>query len=244
MTVLDATSSAGSPPPPLSLRTAVITALAPLLLSSGAALACCLLLGATTALFFGAVAIIALLTPPLVMSYADRARQLLAASAVVDGVGIVLLFATADPYVTLLDWVRAYLLLIAFAAALWGVTALLVRLRVAPLFASAITVVVALAWLAWPIWLSPALAGRETLVGWLVAAHPLLALDGALRHLGPPWTEHHLMYTRLTVLNQDVFYALPRGVGWAVLIHAVIGIVGLLPYRRIKARATAGKPAR
>ena len=85
--------------------------------------------------------------------------------------------------------------------------------------------------------MSPWVRGRPTLVACLVAAHPLLALDGTLRHLGPPWTEHHLMYTRLSVLNQDVAYSLPPGVGLAVLVHALVALACLLPYRRLVARA-------
>lgn len=233
-------------PAPLTPGDAVRAAVTPLLLSLSASIVCYVTLGATTGLFFGAAAVVALLTPPLVLAYCDDTRRAIAASSVVDGAGVVLLFAASDPYVTLLDWVRAYLLLAAFAVALWGVAALLTRLRVAPLFASALTVALALAWLAWPVWLSPWLAGRETLVAWLVAAHPLFGLDGTLRHLGPPWTERHLMYTRLTVLNQDVFYSLPAGVGRAVVFHALLGIACLLPCRRMRlkrAEDTAGKPA-
>ena len=223
-------------PPPLTLPGALRAALAPLLLSLGASLACYFVLGPTTGLFFGVVTVVALLTPPLVLSHDSRLRQLIVASSVVDGAGVALLLAVADPYVTLLDWVHAYLLLIAFAGALWGVAVALNRARLMPVFASALTVVLALAWLAWPVWLSPWVRGRETLVGWLVAAHPLLALDGALRHLGPPWTEHHWMYTRLSVLNQDVAYSLPAGVGAAVVVHALVALVCLLPYRRLVAR--------
>jgi hypothetical protein len=208
----------------------------PLLLSLVAGVTCYFVLGATTGLFFATVAIVALVTPPLVLAHADRMRQAIVWSSVVDGAAVALLAAVADPYVTLLDWVRAYLLLAAFALASWGVARLLVRVRVVPALASALTVVLALAWLAWPVWLSPWLAGREALVSWLVPAHPLLALDGALRHLGPPWTEHHLMYTKLSVLNQDVAYSLPRGVGAAVVVHAAIGLACLLPYRRLMLR--------
>jgi hypothetical protein len=220
-------------PMPLSVRSALLTALAPLLLSLAAGVACYLVLGATTGGFFGAVIVVALIAPPLVLAHGDGMRQAIVWSSVVDGVAVALLAAVADPYVTLLDWVRAYLLLAAFALALWGVARLLVRARVTPPLASAVTVVLALAWLAWPVWLSPWLAGREVLVSWLVPAHPLLALDGALRHLGPPWTEHHYMYTRLSVLNQDVPYSLPRGVGGAVAVHAALGLACLLPYRRL-----------
>jgi hypothetical protein len=220
----------------LSPRSALLTAVAPLLLGLVAGVACYVAVGATTGLFFGGVAMAALLVPPLVTMHADRARQAIACAAVVDGVAVAWLFAVADPFVTLLDFVRAYVLLAAWGVALWGVAALLARAKVAPVFASAITVAVALAWLAWPVWLSPWLAGRPALVAWLVAAHPLFGLDGALRHLGPPWTEHHYMYTRLSVLNQDVFYSLPGGVGRSALLHAGVGVVGLLPYRRLLAR--------
>ena len=229
----------------MTFRSALLVALAPLLLSFGAGVACYLVVGANSATFFGAVVIVALLTPPLVLAYDDRARQAVVATCVADGAGLALLPTVADPYVTLLDWVRAYLLLCAFAAALWGVAALLTRLRITPVLASALTVVLALAWLAWPVWLSPWLAGRERLVGWLVAAHPLFGLDGALRHLGPPWTEHHLMYTRLSVLNQDVTYSLPAGVARATVFHGLLALACLLPWRRLTARrrATAPGPA-
>lgn len=225
-----------APPPPagVPLRATLRTALAPLLLSFAAGVACYFALGATTGFFFGAVAIVALLTPPLVVGPTDRARQLVTAAAVVDGVAAACLFAVFDPAVTALDWLKVYALLAAWGAALWGIASLLARLRVEPTIAAALTVVLALAWIAWPVWLSPWIAGRETLVAWLVAPHPLLALDGALRHLGPAWTERHYMYTRLSVLNQDVFYSLPRGVMWAVLLHAGVGGVCLLPYRRAR----------
>ena len=215
------------------LRTFGRTAVAPLLLSLLAGFALYAVLGATPGLFFGALVAVALITPPLVAAPADRLRQLIVASSVVDGVSIPLLLAVTDDYVTLLNWLRAYVLLAALAAAVWGVAALLIRAGVLQVLASALTVALALAWLAWPVWLSPWLAGRDALVGWLVAAHPLLGLDGALRHLGTPWTERHLMYTKLTVLNQDVFYSLPRGVGPAVLLHLAVGAACLLPYRRI-----------
>ena len=220
--------------PPLSVRAVLRTVLAPLLLSFAAGVACYFAPGATTGFFFGAVSVVALLTPPLVAAHADRARQLVTAAAVVDGVAAACLFAVADPAVSALDWVKVYVLLAAWGAALCGITSLLLRLRVEPAIASALTVTIALAWLAWPVWLSPWIAGRETLVSWLVAPHPLLALDGALRHLGPAWTERHYMYTRLSVLNQDVFYSLPDGVGGAALFHAAVGALCLLPYRRLR----------
>jgi hypothetical protein len=217
-----------------SLRAVLLTALTPLLLSLVAGTACYVATGPTMGSFFGGVVIVALLTPPLALAPADRTRQVIAVASVIDGVAVAWLFAVADPSVSLVDWLKAYTLLAAWGAALWGVADLLTRAGMARLASSAVTVLLALAWLAWPIWLSPWVAGRDALVAWLVWPHPLLALDGALRHLGPPWTERHWMYTRLTVLNQDVFYALPRGIWGAVVFHAGVALACLLPYRRAR----------
>jgi hypothetical protein len=224
------------------VRSAILTALPPLLLSLCASVACYVATGPSTGLFFGGVAMTALLVPSLVLAHDDRARQVITTAAVVDGIALPWLFAVTDPSISLLDFVRAYLLLCAWGAALWGIADLLRRARFAPLFASALTVVLALAWLSWPIWLSPWIAGRETLVGWLVAPHPLFGLDAALGHLGVEWDRRPLMYTRLSVLNQDVSYSRPGGVGPATLVHATVALLCLLPYRRLlrPRRASAG----
>jgi hypothetical protein len=215
------------------VRSALLTALPLLLLSLCASVVCYVATGPSTGLFFGGVATAALLVPPLVLAHDDRARQLITAAAIVDGIALPWLFAVTDPSISLLDFVRAYLLLCAWAAALWGIADLLRRARISPLFASALTVVLALAWLGWPIWLSPWIAGRERLVGWLVAPHPLFGLDAALSHLGVEWDRRPLMYTRLSVLNQDVFYSRPAGVGRATLLHGAVAVLCLLPYRRL-----------
>jgi hypothetical protein len=221
------------------------SALPALILSVLSTVAFYVALGPTTGFFFGAVVLATLLTPPLALADASPVRQLIVASAVADGIALACVVALADPSVALADWLRFYVLLLAYVTALWGLAALLVRLRVAPLFASALVTVAALAWLAWPIWLSPWLAGRPRLVGALTTCHPLLALDGALRHLGPPWSERHLMYNFLSVLNQDVPYELPRAVWPAVALHAGIGVAALAVtalWRRVAPQAASQPP--
>lgn len=230
MNGLDASDS------PPTVRAAFLAAAPGLSLGLICGAACSFAAGPTAGLFFGGVAMATLIAPPLLAGETVRWRQAFVAASVVDGVALPWLLAVSDPAVSILDWVRAYLLLAADVLALWGLLSLLVSLRIAPLFASAIVVVLGMAWLAWPVWLSPWLAGRQTLVGWLVCAHPLFGLDGALRHLGPPWTERHLMYTRLTVLNQDVAYSLPPGVGRAVVVHAALGAIGLFVSNWVSAR--------
>ena len=70
---------------------------------------------------------------------------------------------------------------------------------------------------------SAALAGAfgETLVDWLVPAHPLFAINAVLDHFDT-WDRYPLAYSRLTVLNQDVFYRMPAGVLWTTLAHGVV----------------------
>ena len=131
-----------------------------------------------------------------------------------------------------------------YALALWGLTALVSRLLFRTYLAGALVTTLALAWLTWPIWSSPRIAGRERLVGWLVAPHPLFALDGVFRGLGPPWSERYYMYNMLTVLNQDVAYELPRGVTAAVLFHGAAGAAGLLLARSRAVRLEVDVPDR
>ena len=217
-----------------SVRSAVLIGLPPLLLSLAFTVLCHVVLGATLGVFFAGIVIVTLLTPPLSTTRPDWIGQLLVVASVIDGVALGWAVATADPLIGLADWLRAYVLLVGYGLALWGMTAALVRLRLPPVLASAVVVMLAVLWLAWPVWLSPWLAGREALVDRLTWPHPLLALDGGtLRHLGPPWTERHYMYTRLTVLNQDVFYTLPPGVWPSAVLHGLVGVVLLfLTHRR------------
>src|SRR5215218_5321208 len=141
MTIADPQNPQGASP----ARSFVRSALPALLLSTIASIACYVALGATTGFFFGAVVVATLITPPLVLAESSAVRQLLAAWAVADGVALACLFAVADPSVTFPDWLRAYVLLLAYVLALWGFGAGLVRLRVRALIASALVVVVALA---------------------------------------------------------------------------------------------------
>ena len=192
--------------------------------------------GPTAGFFFAGVVVVTLLTPPLVLAEDRRLGQLLCAQSVVGGVAVVWLLALGEPSITASHWLRADAVLAGYGFALWGVAALFRRLismtRAGVMFsatiAQAMTIAVALAWLAWPVWMSPWLAGHERLVGLLAAPHPLLALDAVLRASGPPWSERYFMYNFLTVLNQDVAYELSRSIVPAVLLHAVIGTVALL----------------
>ena len=206
--------------------------------------ACCYLVaGATLPLYLGGVALALVLTAPLVLAHGQRVDRLLAAASIVDGVGVVWLVATFRSDVTFAQWLAAYVLLAACAIGVTGLAVALSRL-VGELFASAITVLLALAWLAWPIWLSGWVDKPSVVdaIAWLVPAHPLLALNGLLVHLGV-WGELPLMY-QLTSLGQDVPYSLPESVAACVAVHFLLGGALMLLSADRRGRAAVDEPDR
>jgi hypothetical protein len=211
----------------------LLPAVLPLLLSATMALLCLRATGSTAGLFFGGVAFATLIVPPLT----TRRQPFVAAMAALFGTSAVwLVVAMSDPGVTAGHWASATLVLAGYVIALAGMSAALQRLRLPFPLPAALTTLLFALWLSWPIWLSPHLAGRDALVGRLVVAHPLMAIDGAVSTgntaLGPPWTERPLMYNELSILSQDVAYSLPATVAWAVLLHAAIGAAGWTLARR------------
>src|SRR4051812_41394848 len=111
-----------------------------------------------------------------------------------------------------------------YAATLLGIVAALLRLRISPLAASAITVVLMTAWLTWPVWLSPYLTGlhADAIVARLVAIHPLFAVNGVIAPQSP-WSHWPIAYRELTTLGQDVAYEMPTSIWPTALFHAGLG---------------------
>jgi hypothetical protein len=131
------------------------------------------------------------------------------------------------------------LLALACASAAGGLAHALAALRLSPPIAATIVVVLGLLWLGWPIWASPYLPGREDLVSALSWAHPLLSADAAIvRDGGIPWSEHRLMYNRLTVLQQHVFPRPPTSIAPAILVHLAIGLTAFTLGRLVSRRST------
>ncbi|QOV87785.1 hypothetical protein [Humisphaera borealis] len=172
----------------------------------------------------------ALLAPTLIAGESRWSGYLLTTAAVLVG-------CLVGPAVAVLQGNLNGRLFTAFVAvvaplviALGGLTALLVFIRLPIPVVTTVVTVLALAWLTWPIWLSPWLAGNESLVSVLSPSHPLLVIDAAIsREGGTPWVEQRIMYGRLTVLGQHVFPRPPTGVGEAALFHGVVGLVAFLP---------------
>ena len=194
-------------------------ALPPLVLGLAAAGLSYLAAGHSLGFYFGGVAMIALLVPPFSVMHDRPLDALIAAGSAIDGIGIAWIVAAMTTSVTAWQWLAAYLVITAFGATLFSI-GMMLRRAVGPTVAAAVTTIVALLWLAWPIWLSPWLTGGA--VAWLAPAHPLLAINRTFFEMGA-WTEQRLMY-QITALGQDAPYRLPGSVAACVLVHAVIAL--------------------
>jgi hypothetical protein len=224
-------------------KTFLAVALPPFLLLALLTACCYLAANPTLGLYLGGLALAMTLTPQFVIAHRASIERVLSVGSLIDGVGIVWLVAMFQSDVTFGQWLTAYILLAACAIAAAGLTLALAR-GIGALFASALTTVIGLAWLTWPIWLSawidhPSVVG---VIGWLVPLHPLLALNGLLAHLGV-WGESPLMY-QLTSLGQDVPYNLPHSIAMCAGTHLLLGGALLLLSAARKPRAAVDEPDR
>jgi hypothetical protein len=184
---------------------------------------CWWIAGPGLALFFGGVILAALYLPSLALADKSASYWVTAGAAAV-GICAVWLISLSRVDVSVMEWLRCGVVCVAFLFALCGFASALTELRIAPPIAATCTVIVAMAWLTWPVWLSSWLT--QGLVDWLVPAHPLLTMNGVLQHLGS-WDRAPIAYRQLTILNQDIPYHLPRGILPAVAVHGALGL-GLL----------------
>jgi hypothetical protein len=202
------------------------------------------LLGATLGLFFAGIFVCALLVPAVTVAEEDWTFGLLAAGAAWLGVSSVWLEVTLRGrlpgyvYPDVADTLACVVTAGAFVLALAGMALLLRQVRVPRPLAAFLTMVVALAWLAWPVWASPWIGGHDRLVAALVAPHPMLAVNAVLQYLGL-WNQQPLAYN-LTVLNQDAYLPLPRSIWPAVLVHTGVGAVCLAPVLRGRLKGWRG----
>ena len=196
----------------------------PLLLGGIAGLGCYWAAGPTLGLFLGSVAVAALLTPALICGESTWSAQAWAAAGLLHGIALVLLITLFTTDTTLRQWAECYVLLAAFVLAIAGVALILQRLHLSPVAAAALTTVLAIAWIVWPLWLAPALHGNtgQTIVSWLVEAHPLFAANSAVSFNLGVWYEQPVIY-RLSNMNQDLLYSLPNTVWPAVVLHGGVG---------------------
>jgi hypothetical protein len=219
----------------------ITIALPPFLLLALLTSCCYVAAGATLGLYLGGLALAMLLTPQFTVAHRAPIDRVLSVASVVDGVGIVWLVALFRSDLTFGQWLAAYVLLAACAFGAAGATLGLARC-LGDLFGSALTTVLAVAWLSLPIWLSAWIqhAAVVRAIDTLVPFHPLLAMNGLLVHMGV-WGEGPLMY-QLTSLGQDVPYSLPSSVAMCAGAHLLLGGALLLLSAVGKARAAIDEP--
>ena len=191
--------------------------------------------GATLGLVIATLTFATLIVAPLTGAITARSPLPIAASAIL-GIAIIWILAFGHP-IGLITTLKMLLVLATYVLAVSGVVRLLIRAGFESTIAAAVTVILALAWLSWPIWLSGHLSeGR--LLSALVAAHPIFAINGTSDAFGV-WTQQHLMY-RLTALGQDVPFTLPRSILPCVVTHALLGALVMLRGSSARAEISVG----
>jgi hypothetical protein len=185
--------------------------------------ACWWVAGPSLGIFFGGLFVATFLTPAGVLC-GKAAASVGGLAAVVAPVVGVWMFTATKTSNTPAELGEAVCVLLTYSIAIAGIALILARVRVPVIFASAAVIVLGLAWLTWPVWLSVPLVGRgyDRLVQDLVMAHPPLTINGIL--VGEPaWTERSVAY-HLTDLNQDVPIRLPDNPAICAAVHGIIGL--------------------
>jgi hypothetical protein len=196
----------------------------PLVLSIAAGVLCYLSAGATLGLFLGGFLLAALMTGPLVAGERTWLGRGLCVFGVIHGIAGLWLYAAIRIDLDLGLWAPCYLTLATLVLAIAGVTVLFGR--IGDTGAAAIATILAIAWLTWPLWLSPVLHGHrgERIAGWLIPAHPIFAANSVLRTRLGYWAEQGMAY-HWTSLQDDVAYALPENVFKCLALHAGIAAI-------------------
>lgn len=188
--------------------------------------------GPTLGLFLGSLLMTSLIAPPLALARGIR-KSWVPACGVFLGMALVWAASLSAADVTVFEWLRCCLVLATFIVGLAGMTTLLSALGMPRSPAAAVTILLSLLWLSWPVWLSPWLT--QPVADWLVPANPIFAINAALQHLGT-WDRAPLAYRALTVLNQDVPYRLPATIAPACILHSIVG-AGCLSLAVLKTKA-------
>ena len=221
-------------------RQILSVALPPLVLSamSGAALACAS--GWNLGIFIGGLLLTTLLLPPILLATDRPIHRVIAFLAAVNPIALTFGIAWWRSDMWARELASSLGILIGYAIALAGFTCALRSIRLSATVSAAVAVLVGLAWLTCPIWLSRTWNGEASAnwVGKLGALHPGLALN--IPSLGQ-WAEQSVAY-HLTELNQSVPYAPPHSVWMCVFLHTLIG-AALLGLSVVIARRDAEVPA-
>jgi hypothetical protein len=198
-----------------------------LMVSLAASAICYWQTSATLGLFLGPLILTTLIIPPLIVGESGWLACLSVLLGVVIGPSIIWLTVANTKVVDGHQVFLCAMVLAAWLSVVSGGALLLRAARVVASLAVTVTVIVSCVWLTWPIWLSPLLASHERAVAWLSWAHPVMAMNSVVRHLGlwgSPMGGSDLAYKYLTILNQDVAYPQSQSIWPCVLIYSLAGI--------------------
>jgi len=210
-------------PLPSAIRHFLSVALPPLLLSALAAIGISWAAGWSLGTFLGGLLLTTALVPPATVAHDNLRDRLTCLTMTVTPIIILWLIATCQTETLFREWLGCTAVLITYATALAGLATTFRTIRLSATVSAALTIVLGLAWLTWPIWLSRTWDGESsepTVARWS-ALHPALVIQ--IPNLGA-WSEQSIAY-HLTDLNQTVPYQAPPSVWKCVLAHGIAGAV-------------------
>lgn len=215
----------------------------PFLLATLAAISLHHYAGPTIGAYLGAALLISLLLPPLILIADLWCHRLILLAAV--GLPFLIQWLTIRDEMSALfsELTLCALVLLAWALLLTGLVAALARILPAAL-ASTATMVFALAWQTWPIYLSRAWNGSDSapaIARWAIF-NPIMQIDGILSPRIGSWTAQSVAY-HLTDLVQNVPYSAPSHTWLCILTHTALGALLLFTASFPHVAKTAFTPA-
>ena len=188
--------------------------------------------GSSMGLFIGSFLLLSLCCPGLIAAEKNWRNILCAAVGLVAGTSAIWIIASMRSGIPAGMIFRCVLILASFVMAMTGIVTFCKRL-IGPIAAGAITTVLLLAWISWPIWLSPALHSShgEEIASWLVPAHPIFVCNGVLIEIFDNWAQQPMSYN-LTNLGDDIFFTVPKTIWKCLILHGGIGSLLMLASRR------------
>ena len=213
-----------------SPRSAVLRALfSPALISfvAGGAFAAWgyLAAGKTLGALFAGAGAIPLIAPGIIVCARSEGECFRGFVSALAGIGTVWSISLSGS-VRILEWLDCIIVLSTLGLAVCGLSIALLNLRINRSLAYAITIVLGLLWLTWPIWTATWLRGvdKQAIVDKLISVHPLFVINAAVaRSLPVPWTQFRIAYTIMSV-GQDTPFALPKNLAGCAWLHILVGL--------------------
>ncbi|CAN5431896.1 hypothetical protein BH10PLA1_BH10PLA1_06770 [soil metagenome] len=225
------------------MSTAMKSGLASFVAALAASLAGVWIIGPNLGGAFWIVCVVSILSPVAASSFNDMLPSLIAGVCASVGGAVAATMLLMHDAFTLEQSIAVAGTAFAIGLALLALVRLLVVIRIAPILAAFIVTLLALAWLSWPLWLSPWLTFPESgdVASRLASVHPLMSINAVAQQFGF-WTQGKIIY-RLTTVGQNFQIALPSGVMRCVSFHLVVATLAVAPLA-ISATITRRKSAR